>query len=118
MKETVPASQLSFYGTSVNFGIVLGVLMAMIVQGMVLPTDPKEMQTTTAWMIVFAAPIFISLSNIWMWKYYLKFEPIDFSIENEDEDEAEALLNCVYNYDHPQQSALALNKMKQEKESF
>ena len=73
----------------------------MLVQGMVLPTDPIEMKTTTTWKIVFAAPIFISLGNILLWKYYLKFEPIDFSIDNEDEDEAEALLNCVYNYDHP-----------------
>jgi len=84
----------------------------MIVQGMVLPTDWNEMQTTAAWKIVLVAPIFIALGNMYMWKYYLKFESIDFSIEREEEDEAEALLNCVYNYDHPQQSALALNQMK------
>jgi MFS family permease len=33
MAETVPAHKLSFYGTSVNLGIVVGLLITNIIQG-------------------------------------------------------------------------------------
>ena len=37
MAETIPANKLSFYGTAVNFGIVVGLLITSLIQGMTLP---------------------------------------------------------------------------------
>jgi|LauGreDrversion4_2_1035121.scaffolds.fasta_scaffold302044_1 hypothetical protein len=80
LKETIPAEKLSTYGTSVNFGIVLGLLVSICMQG-ALPTNTQEMMTTGYWRLVLGAPVVTSLTNSIFWIVFIKYDSIDYCIE-------------------------------------
>lgn len=86
LKETVPASKLSFYGTSVNFGIVFGLLVSITFQGLILP-DPGDTvadETSHSWRYVMGAPVVICITNAIFWLIVLRFDSIDYCIEQEN----------------------------------
>lgn len=61
--EMVPADKVSIYGTSVNLGIVIGLLVTNVIQGESLPpiTDELAVMTTQWWRLGFGFPVVNSL---------------------------------------------------------
>lgn len=61
--EMVPADKVSIYGTSVNLGIVIGLLITNVIQGESLPpiTDELAVMTTQWWRLGFGFPVVNSL---------------------------------------------------------
>ena len=103
LKETIPADKLSLYGTAVNFGIVLGLFVSICMQG-ALPTNPDDMMTTGYWRIILGAPIVICLTNSIFWLIVLKYDSIDFCIEQENLIAAKFHLELVYRFQSAEQS--------------
>jgi len=80
LKETIPADKFRLYGTAVNFGIVIGLLVSICMQGE-LPTKTDEMMTTGYWRIILGAPIVLCTINSILWLLVIKQDSIDFLIE-------------------------------------
>jgi len=83
LKETVPTDKMSVLATSMNFGIVFGMFVSILMQGG-LPTDQAEMMTTGYWRIVLGAPIVLCLVNIIFWLIVIRYDSIDFCIEQDN----------------------------------
>ncbi len=116
LKETIPAEKLSLYGTAVNFGIVLGLLVSICMQG-ALPTTPDEMLMTGYWRIILGAPIVLCLTNSIFWLIVMKHDSIDFCIEQDNLVAAKCHLELVYKFQSAQQSTDTLNNLKQVREA-
>lgn len=88
--ETAPASKLSIYGTSVNLGIVIGLLITNIIQGESLPviSDIPAVMTTQWWRFGFLFPIVNSLVSFACCMCLAKKDSIYFLMDEGDLDGA------------------------------
>jgi MFS family permease len=112
-KETLPASTLSYMGTSVNFGIVLGLLVSTIVQNLALPQkDDADYYTTNAWIYPFIAPIVVSAVSMLSWLTAFRDESVEFSMEKKDDEAAKRLLCRVYDFDEPEMAEQVLEDLR------
>lgn len=112
--ESLPSSQVASCGTSVNFGIVLGILVISIVQSVSLPPakNQSEYLTTNNWRIVFAFPICTCILNILMWHYFMKRDSIAFLIKIGNDDETLAQLREIYRGEEEDFIIDTLNELK------
>ena len=76
--QTLPNSAVASCGTSVNFGIVLGILLISMVQSISLPgPDSADYLTTSSWKFCFVFPIIPAVFNILMWHFWIKQDSIE-----------------------------------------
>jgi hypothetical protein len=77
--ETLPNSAVATCGTSVNLGIVTGILLISIVQTFSLPASPLDSNylTTNGWKFCFMFPAITAVFNILMWHFLIKRDPIE-----------------------------------------
>jgi len=85
MAETVPAWKLGTVGTAVNSGIIFGLLVTAIIQGLTLPspniTDMNLIATTQSWRYGFAAPGVFAFFNIIFWALFIRQDSITYLID-------------------------------------
>ena len=109
-RETLPPKVLSYMGTSVNFGIILGLLVSTTVQNLCLGhlTD-EQLKTTTAWRWPLAfVPLTINLISVLLVLCYLRQDSIDFCLEKNKTEEAKKLAKRVYVFNRPEDCEHAL----------
>lgn len=112
-RETLPAKTLSYMGTSVNFGIVFGLLVSTTIQNLMLPQkgDPDYL-TSGAWRYPLGAPIVISGVSFLSWLLIFQYESIEFSVDQKNTKAALALIKRVYVFQRPEQADQALKEIK------
>ena len=78
MNETVPAEHSSTFGFSINFGVICGIMVCLLM-GAALP-DPKEdlesAKDNTFWIFINLFPIVISSISIMLWLCCFKLESV------------------------------------------
>lgn len=84
--EIVPADKVKIYGTSVNLGIVVGLLITNVIQGESLPPLDNiiAVQTTQLWRIGFGFPVINSLASILCCLLIAKKDTIYFLMDEGD----------------------------------
>jgi MFS family permease len=76
--ETLPNSAVSTCGTSVNLGIVGGIMLISIVQSLALPFPlSPDYSTSTSWKFCFTFPIITAFIDILMWQFLIKEDAIE-----------------------------------------
>lgn len=82
MAETVPANKLSVYGTSINFGIVTGMLLTTLIQGLTLPeVDSDAALSTLNWRYGFLAPAIFGAIDLLMWVLFIRSDALLHLVE-------------------------------------
>jgi len=108
---------MGFYGTSVNFGINCGFMVSICMQGGLVPVNGPDMGTTEKWRFILGAPLVLcSLSTI-LWLLVIKYDSIDFCIDQGNLVAAKAHLEMVYKFESEQQATETLNRLKELREA-
>lgn len=119
MAETIPAEKLSLYGTSINTGIVTGLLVTNLIQGFTLPdaSDAVKVSATDAWRYGFLAPGIFAVVNMAMWALLLKRDSLYFLIEqgSDQEEDAFELFKRIYIYENEDETRNGWTKLKEER---
>lgn len=78
--ETIPNEKLDAVGTSINFGIVSGLLITSLIQGLSLPDAGQEV-SPMSWRIGFMAPGVFAVMSSLMWAFWIKSDSLFFLID-------------------------------------
>ena len=74
--ETVPKHKQEVFSTSINFGVILGIMICLFC-GLPLTTmTPEQAKETNLWMITYSIPIAISTANLILFFTVFTEEPI------------------------------------------
>ena len=95
INETVPGELSGQFGIMTNGFISTGIMLSFFL-GAVLPEDEADFAGDEGWRIIFAMPSVIALTQMLLFLFIFKEEPIDFCIGNERLDEAKVLMKKVY----------------------
>lgn len=95
-KETIPASKMGYVGTSINFGIVFGLLVSTTVQNISLADKASaDYITSKSWMWPMGSPALVASISTLLWLILFE-DSIDFQLEKGNEEGAKVSLCKVY----------------------
>lgn len=114
MSETVPALKLGIYGTSVNTGIVTGILVTTLIQGFSMPNidDTDKVDSTTSWRIGFLSPGLFAVVNILQWVFLIRRDSLYFLIDKNEEESALAQFQRIYKFNSDEEMREAWEETK------
>ena len=95
INETVPSDLSGQFGIMTNGFISIGIMLSLFM-GMVLTEDKAEYANDEGWRVIFAMPSIIALTQIVLFLFIFKQEPLDFCIGNQRLGEAKVMLKKVY----------------------
>ena len=78
-----------------NGFIAIGIML-MFFLGAVLPTDEAEYKDDQNWRIIFAVPILVAATQLILFTFFFKEEPIVYCIGANRVEEARRLMSKVY----------------------
>ena len=97
VQETLPNRLVGVYGSSSGAFLAIGVFLAAFIGGVTLPTDKKDYKDDEMWRVTYAFPLLFVIWQLLMITLKWKYEPLDFLIKRERDEEALKFLPLVYN---------------------
>jgi len=96
VSETVPDEKKGLFGFAINFGLVTGLTISLLL-GFFLPgKDDPALKTTNFWKIVLGMPGAIALVNLLLWLLVFRSESLGFLVEEKRWNEAKRLVQRIY----------------------
>jgi len=96
VQETLPNRLVGVYGSSSGAFLAIGVFLAALVGGVTLPTDPEDYADDKMWRITYGFPLLFVIWQLLMISLKWKYEPLDFLIKRERDEEALKFLPLIY----------------------
>ena len=97
LDETIPVNLISSFGTATNSMMAAGIMIA-IVLGLFLPEgdDLQGQLDDGNWRVLYGFPYICQVITILIFTFVFKQESITYSIANNDDEQALALIKRVY----------------------
>lgn len=78
LNETVPKEKMGLFSSTINLGIIFGVMICLFCGLPLIAMSDAELKTTDIWMITNAAPIVLCTINTLLFLTVFREEPLDF----------------------------------------
>ena len=94
--ETVPKEKAALFSSTINLGIIFGVMICLFCGLPLIAMSDAELKTTDIWMITNAAPLVLCTLNIVLFLTVFREEPLEFLLSNERSDDAVKVIKRLY----------------------
>ena len=121
VQETFPSTLVGLYGSSSGAFLAIGVFVVALIGGVTLPANEEDYMEDKMWRLSYAFPLVWVAWQVLMVTTTWKYEPIDYLIRNNRDEEARKFLPMIWdvpeghNIDTPEKRQQHFNRFIQER---
>jgi MFS family permease len=93
--ETVPMKYSGAFGAMTNIFLNIGAMLCSVL-GMALPADEEDYKEDEMWRLTYGFPIVLAVIQVILMAAIFRWEPIDYSIKNGNDEAALHMLHRLY----------------------